>query len=84
LDSKVEKIAELDSIHQQARGQVSELDAGKSILEQRLVQADLHVRHLEQEVQAGRQREDIARQNLVALQQDYERLQVLCKSPSPL
>lgn len=80
LDSKAERLAELERTHMEARTRVVNVEQSSSTLEQRLVHADRHVQQLEAELQGAVQREDVAKRNLVALQQDYERLQV-CKPP---
>jgi centrosomal protein CEP135 len=78
LDQKAERLAVLEHEHAQASGRLVDLEQSVGSLEHRLVSADKHVQQLEQEVQAGVQQNDVARQNLVSLQQDYERLQVRC------
>jgi chromosome segregation ATPase len=78
LDQKAERLAVLEQEHAQATGRIVDLEQSVVGLESRLVNADKHVQQLEQEVHAGLQRADITKQNLVSLQQDYERLQVCC------
>jgi septal ring factor EnvC (AmiA/AmiB activator) len=76
LDSKAEKLAALEQIHERGQAQAGELGALRTKLEQQLAQADEHIKHLEQQLEHAVQREDVTKQNLVAAQQDYERLRV--------
>jgi chromosome segregation ATPase len=78
LDQKAERLAVLEQEHVLATGRIVELEQSELGLESRLGSADKQVQQLEQEVQAGLQRAEIGKQNLVSLQQDYERLQVCC------
>ena len=76
LDHNAERLAELEEQHTQARGRIVVLEQSNASLEQRLVHADRHLQQLQQELHASADREDVAKRDLVALQQDYERLQV--------
>ena len=76
LDSKLETAAELEASLEQERGRIVLLQQEHQSLEQRLVHADRHMAQLQQEVEGGAEREDIARRDLTSLRQDYERLQV--------
>ena len=76
LDTKVERLAELEQSHTETRGRVVVLEQEGGSLEQRLVHGDRHVQQLQAELEAAAGREDVGRRNLVSLQQDYERLQV--------
>ena len=75
LDTKLEQLQSLDDNNKQERHRTTALDQALAAAERRLVDNDRHIEELERELHTAAQREDYAHQNLVALQQDYERLQ---------
>lgn len=76
-DERSEQLAGLQAAHESAQQRAASVQAALTQAERRLVNSDAHIADLEHELNAAAQREDHAHQNLVAMQQDYEKLQVL-------
>lgn len=76
LDTQAEKISQMESLGKQTRMEAQQLELNRKTIEQRLVQADKQVSHLQHELQCTEQRDQVCKRDLMALQQDYERAQV--------
>lgn len=76
LDTQAERISQMESLGKQTRIEAQQLELSRSTIEQRLIQADEQVSHLQHEMQCAQQREQVCKRDLMALQQDYERAQV--------
>lgn len=74
-DERLEQLTELQGAYEAAGQRAAGVSAALTAAERRLVNTDAHIADLEHELNSAALREDHAHQNLVALQQDYERLQ---------